>query len=61
MWWVGHAIGGLAGALVVFVILVGMAGYMYARSRKQPVHAGNVNDEWSAPAEAEARVKEMAA
>nr|WP_141847233.1 inorganic phosphate transporter [Lapillicoccus jejuensis] len=61
MWWVGHAIGGLAGALVVFVILVGMAGYMYARSRKQPVHAGNVNDEWSAPAEAEVRVKEMAA
>ena len=61
MWWVGHGIGGLAGALVVFVVLVGLAGTMYARSRKQPVHAGNVNDEWEAPAPAEARVKEMAA
>ncbi|WP_295698832.1 inorganic phosphate transporter [Lapillicoccus sp.] len=50
MWFIGHLVGGLAGAIVVFLILVAFAVYMYIRSRRQPVHAGNVNDEWEAPA-----------
>jgi PiT family inorganic phosphate transporter len=48
MWWIGHLIGGLAGAIVVFVILLGLAGYMYLRSRRAPVDHNNVNDEWEA-------------
>ena len=48
MWFIGHAIGGVAGPVVVFGILVGLATYMYLRSKRQPIHAGNVNDEWQA-------------
>ena len=54
MWWIGHLVGGLAGALVVFVILLGLAGYMFLRSRRTPVDHSNVNDEWEgAPAASE--------
>jgi PiT family inorganic phosphate transporter len=48
MWWIGHLIGGLAGAIVVFAILLVLAGYMYLRSRRAPVDHTNVNDEWEA-------------
>jgi PiT family inorganic phosphate transporter len=51
MWWIGHLIGGFAGALVIFVILLLLAGYMYLRSRRTPVDHSNVNAEWDgAPA-----------
>ncbi|MEU2350989.1 inorganic phosphate transporter [Modestobacter sp. NPDC049651] len=54
MWYIAHGLGGgVLGALVVTALLVAAAGAIYARSRRQPVHAGNVNDEWDAPAEAE--------
>jgi PiT family inorganic phosphate transporter len=46
-WFVGNLIGDLGGALVIFVILVALAGYMYLRSRSTAVHAGNVNDDWA--------------
>ncbi|MDX6319776.1 MAG: inorganic phosphate transporter, PiT family [Nocardioidaceae bacterium] len=46
MWWVGHLVGGLAGGIVVVAILVALSTYMYLRSRRTAVHAGNVNDEW---------------
>jgi len=46
MWWIGHIIGGLAGALVIFVILLAAAGYLYLRSRRTPIDHTNVNDEW---------------
>lgn len=46
MWWVGHLVGGTAGAVVVFAILAALAGYMYMRSRRAPVSHDNVNDEW---------------
>ncbi len=49
MWWVGHTLGGVAGALLVFVILCAAAGWMYHRSRMQHVGAHNVNDEWDRP------------
>jgi PiT family inorganic phosphate transporter len=59
MWWIGHLIGGLAGALTVFVILVGLAGYMYLRSKRTPVDHSNVNDEWQdTPAAPQQRVPE---
>ncbi len=51
VWFVGDAFGthgvGLGiGGLVEFAILIGLAGYIYLRSRRQPVGAHNVNDEW---------------
>jgi PiT family inorganic phosphate transporter len=46
MWWVGHLVGGLAGGIVVVAILVALSTFMYLRSRRSAVHAGNVNDEW---------------
>jgi len=45
-WAIGHFIGGLAGAVVIFVILIGGAGYMFVHSRKNPVGHHNVTDEW---------------
>ncbi|YAL82164.1 anion permease [Dermacoccaceae bacterium W4C1] len=53
MWAIGNALGGLGGPLVVFAILLGLSGYMYVRSQRQPVHAGNVNDDWDGSAEAD--------
>ncbi|MET9025161.1 inorganic phosphate transporter [Nocardia sp. NPDC004168] len=44
-WGIAHVIGGLAGVLVVFALLVGLSTLMYLRSRRDPVHTGNVN-EW---------------
>ena len=51
VWLVGHVFGtgssgSVVGSLVEFLILVGLAGYIYLRSRRQPVGAHNVNDEW---------------
>ncbi len=49
MWWVASLLGGgLAGALLITVILIGAATAMYLRSLKTPIHSGNVNDEWEA-------------
>ncbi|WP_134324737.1 inorganic phosphate transporter [Cumulibacter soli] len=39
-------IGGLPGAVVVFVILVSASVYMYLRSRRQKVDSSNVNAAW---------------
>lgn len=43
---IGNALPGYVGVLAVFAILVGLAGYFFTRSRREPVHADNVNDEW---------------
>jgi PiT family inorganic phosphate transporter len=51
-----HVIGGLAGVIADFVILIAMATVIYLRSRKTAVGAHNVNDEWTgtvAPSEPE--------
>lgn len=51
MWWTGHEVGGLAGALLVFGILVLITGAVYLHSRRTPVSHQNVNDGWDdAPA-----------
>ncbi len=45
-WWVGDLLGGYAGPLVVVALLLAASVGLYARSRRQPVSAHNVNDEW---------------
>lgn len=47
-WGIGNLIGGVAGATVVFVILVVFSAYMFWHSRKNPVGHHNVNDDWEA-------------
>jgi PiT family inorganic phosphate transporter len=46
MYWISKGIGGVAGPVLVFVILVGFSVYMWSRSRENRVHQGNVTDEW---------------
>ena len=46
MWWIAHLLGGVAGGILIFVLLVAAAVGMYIRSRVEPIHPGNVNDEW---------------
>jgi PiT family inorganic phosphate transporter len=48
MWWIGHLVGGLAGALTVFALLLLAAGGVWLRSRHTPVDQHNVNDDWDA-------------
>ncbi|WFR73787.1 inorganic phosphate transporter [Prescottella defluvii] len=45
-WGLAHVIGGLPGVLVVFALLVVLSGFMYMRSRREPIDPSNVNDEW---------------
>ena len=42
-----HLIGGTAGVLILFVVLVAIAGAIFGASRKNAVHSGNVNEEWT--------------
>jgi PiT family inorganic phosphate transporter len=46
MWGIGHLIGGVAGAIVVFALLVAAAIAVWLRSRRAPIGHHNVNDEW---------------
>jgi inorganic phosphate transporter, PiT family len=48
MWWIGHLFGGVAGAIVVFALLLIASGIMYLRSRRIPVDHQNVIDDWEA-------------
>jgi PiT family inorganic phosphate transporter len=48
MWWVAHLLGGLSGALTVFVLLIATAVVVWLRARRAPVGQHNVNDEWEA-------------
>lgn len=56
---IGHLVGGVAGAVVVFVILVAASALIYHRAQQQKVGAHNVNDEWDGAAAA-ARTEEGA-
>jgi PiT family inorganic phosphate transporter len=50
-WWIGDlAGGGLTGALAMVAVLVTASALMFVRSRRQPVNADNVNDDWPEPA-----------
>jgi PiT family inorganic phosphate transporter len=56
-----HGIGGTPGVLVDFVILLAIAGGIYARSRASHVGANNVNDEWTGTTAGEPRREPVAA
>ncbi|GIH23516.1 phosphate transporter [Acrocarpospora phusangensis] len=46
--WAGaSSIGGVLGVGVVFAAALLLSGLLYLAARRRPVHAGNVNDEWS--------------
>ncbi|CAN5306722.1 inorganic phosphate transporter [soil metagenome] len=45
-WFVADLVGGVAGAVLVFVLLLAAAGFMYLRARLAPVDHSNVNDDW---------------
>jgi PiT family inorganic phosphate transporter len=50
-WKIGDlAGGGLAAALVMVALLVVASSFMYVRSRRHPITAENVNDDWDEPA-----------
>ncbi|AKU15876.1 inorganic phosphate transporter [Luteipulveratus mongoliensis] len=51
-YFIAHLIGGVTGAVAIFLILIALSGYMYLRSRAQKVDHSNVNDEWDGTAEA---------
>ncbi|MEU4420797.1 inorganic phosphate transporter [Actinoplanes sp. NPDC024001] len=57
MWWIGDTVGGTAGAVVIFAILLLLTGLMYLRSRRAPVNQHNVNDEWQHTPRPRARVE----
>ncbi|RNI21153.1 inorganic phosphate transporter [Flexivirga caeni] len=45
-YFIGHLIGGAAGAVVIFLILVALSAYIYYRAQQQKVGADNVNADW---------------
>jgi len=45
-YFIENGIGHVAGAIVVFLLLVAASAFMYARSRRQKVDHNNVNAEW---------------
>jgi PiT family inorganic phosphate transporter len=53
MWWIGHLIGGTAGAVTVFAIMCAAALYMRWHSHRDPVGHHNVNDDWTGDTEKE--------
>jgi inorganic phosphate transporter, PiT family len=46
-YYLAHAVGGTAGGFVDVIILIGVAGFIYLRSRKTSVGHDNVNEEWT--------------
>jgi PiT family inorganic phosphate transporter len=45
-YWITHGIGGYAGAIIGFALLLAVASAIYLRSRKTKVDHKNVNAEW---------------
>lgn len=46
-----HFIGGAMGSIVVFALLIGVSAWMFMHSRRAPINANNVNDDWDGDAE----------
>ncbi len=44
--WIQDIIGGVGGTVAVFSILIGVSAAIWIASRRKPVDASNVNDEW---------------
>ena len=51
MFWLGHSIGGVAGALVVFAVLVAGSWWMFRKSQENRIDHSNVTAEWDRPAD----------
>ncbi len=45
-WFLANSVGGVAGVIVVFAILLAAAAGIFARSRKNAIGQHNVNEEW---------------
>jgi PiT family inorganic phosphate transporter len=61
-WEMGNLTGGdLAAALVMVALLLAASGLMYARSRRHPITAENVNDDWEDPSSVLAPAEPVAA
>ncbi|WP_375503141.1 anion permease [uncultured Jatrophihabitans sp.] len=60
-YWLANGIGGDAGVLVVFALLVAVAGLIFFRSRTNKVSHDNVNDEWTGSKPAAADREEVSA
>ena len=56
MWFIGHAIGGWAGSMTVFLLMCAAALYMRWHSKKSPIGHHNVNDDWDADATSDTQV-----
>jgi len=46
MWWIAHLVGGLAGAIVIFAVLLAVSAAVYGHSRRDPIDHHNVNAAW---------------
>jgi inorganic phosphate transporter, PiT family len=44
---VAHGIGGDPGVVILFAVLLAVAGFIFVKSRGNRVHADNVNEEWT--------------
>lgn len=61
VWWIGDLLGGYAGPIAMVAILLALSGFIYLRSRLQPISADNVNDDWSGTPSAGRRKTEVPA
>lgn len=48
VWLLGDMLGGYAGPVAMFAVLCALTGWMYLRSRQEPIDPSNVNDDWEA-------------
>ncbi|MEU8380120.1 hypothetical protein [Streptosporangium sp. NPDC048865] len=60
-WASADVIGGALGVAVVFGVALTLSGTLYLASRRRPVNAGNVNDEWTGRLVPATTVREHAA
>lgn len=47
MWFIGHSVGGLFGALIITMIMVAVSTWMYRHSLRTRIDKNNVNADWS--------------
>ncbi|NLA29245.1 MAG: inorganic phosphate transporter [Propionibacterium sp.] len=47
MWFIGHSVGGLFGAMIITMIMVAVSAWMYRHSLRTRIDKNNVNADWS--------------